>query len=79
MKPVLLVLLVALPAGLALAGCGQKANLYLPGHNPNPPERLIQPAGQDHKSAGSNDDNHASGDSGKASRPGTVESDDGGG
>lgn len=46
MKPFLLALIVALPAGLVLVGCGQKGPLYLPGHNPNPPKPLIRPPSQ---------------------------------
>lgn len=46
MKPTVpaLLLLIAV-ACVGLAGCGQKGDLYLPGHNPNPPQPLVQPAG----------------------------------
>lgn len=30
-------------AVIGLAGCGQKAPLYLPGHNPHPPKPLLSP------------------------------------
>ncbi|WP_423822356.1 lipoprotein [Salinisphaera sp. SPP-AMP-43] len=41
--PALLVLIAIACAGLA--GCGQKGDLYLPGHNPNPPQPLVQQVG----------------------------------
>lgn len=60
MKPVLLALFVLLVTAAGLAGCGQKGDLYLPGHNPNPPEPLAEPADQDHSKSDdqNNDNNH---------------------
>ncbi|HET7315357.1 LPS translocon maturation chaperone LptM [Salinisphaera sp.] len=46
MKPMILALFVVVAAGFALGGCGQKGALYLPGHNPNPPKPLLEPADQ---------------------------------
>ncbi|MDA3922591.1 MAG: lipoprotein [Salinisphaera sp.] len=42
MKPVALVSLLIF-CGVALAGCGQKGPLYLPGHNPHPPQPMMSP------------------------------------
>lgn len=44
MKPMILAPSLLLVVAVGLAGCGQKGDLYLPGHNPNPPKPLVEPA-----------------------------------
>lgn len=60
MKPVVLASLLALSVVVvaALAGCGQKGPLYLPGHNPNPPKSLLDESPDGSSSEPATPDSH---------------------
>lgn len=71
MKPVVLASLLALSVVVvaALAGCGQKGPLYLPGQNPNPPKSLLDESPDESSSEASTPADHNEADPQQMSVP----------
>lgn len=79
MKPVVLALLALVVTTTALAGCGQKGDLYLPGHNPHPPKPLLKPADKHAQRSGNSPDRdlpESKPSNSKASQPSAADNSD---